>query len=150
MSWLLALALAHPTAVAASNELISVDAPARPAAAEVDNFHAALKRGDGKAALALLDDKLVVFESGGAELSKAEYQAMHLYADMEFTKAVEEITTRRSGHASGNIAWVETEGRTSGKFRDKDVDRATTETMILKRRGGAWRIVHIHWSSGSH
>ena len=137
-------------AFALAGAITNVDAPARPAAAVVDQFHAALKRGDGKAALALVDDKLVVFESGGSELNKAEYQAMHLDADMEFVKAVDEITTRRSGHAQGNIAWIETEGRTSGKFKGKDVDRATTETMILKRRGGAWKIVHIHWSSGSH
>ena len=150
MSWLLAIVLAHSTAVAATNSPISIDPPARPAATVVDKFHAALKSGDGKAALALLDDRLVVFESGGAELSKAEYQAMHLDADMEFTKAVEEITNRRSGHAQGNIAWIESEGRTSGNFRGKAVDRATTETMILKRSGGHWRIVHIHWSSGNH
>jgi ketosteroid isomerase-like protein len=138
MSWLLVLSLA------------AVDPAAQPAAAVVDSFHAALKRGDGKAALALLDDNLVVFESGGAELSKAEYQAKHLDADMEFVKAIDESLTRRSGHVEGDLAWIETQGRTSGSFHGKKVDRATTETMILKREGGAWKIVHIHWSSGSH
>ena len=138
MSWLLALALA------------AVDPGVEPAAAVVDQFHAALKSGNGKAALALLDDRLVVFESGGAELSRAEYQAKHLNADIEFVKAVDESFARRSGHVEGDLAWIETEGRTKGEFHGKKVDRAATETMVLKRRGGAWRIVHIHWSSGSH
>jgi len=128
----------------------AADPAAEPAAAVVDSFHAALRRGDGKAALALLDDNLVVFESGHAELSKAEYQSKHLNADMEFTKAVDEKVTLRSGHVEGELAWIETQGRTSGSFRGKKVDRATTETMILKRTGGSWKIVHIHWSSGSH
>jgi hypothetical protein len=29
------------------------------------------------------------------------------------------------------------------------VDRITTETMVLRRRGASWKIVHIHWSSAA-
>jgi hypothetical protein len=45
------------------------------------------------------------------------------------------------------VAWVSTEGRTTGSFKGKAIDLLTTETMILRRMAGDWRIVHIHWSS---
>ena len=38
--------------------------------------------------------------------------------------------------------------RTSGTFRDREIDAVTTETMILRRaEDGILRIHHIHWSS---
>lgn len=55
--------------------------------------------------------------------------------------------TRRTGATSGDLAWVASEGRTRGRYKDRDIDRITTETMILRRVGGVWRIVHVHWSS---
>ncbi|MGH6659834.1 MAG: YybH family protein [Sphingomicrobium sp.] len=120
------------------------------AAAVVDRFHAALGAGDGQGALLLMADDALVYESGHVEQGKAEYQAMHLDADMAFSRAVKEVTTRRSGHATGDFAWIASEGRTSGTFNGKAVDRATTETMLLRRDTGEWRILHIHWSSSAH
>lgn len=132
---------------AAAAASVSVEPAARPAAAVVDRFHAALRRGDGKGALALMAGDALVYESGHVEQGKAEYRATHLDADMEYSRAVTEVTTARGGHAQGNFAWIASQGRTSGKFRGKQVDRATTETMVLRRTAGQWRIVHIHWSS---
>src|SRR3546814_15767141 len=43
------------------------------ATAVVDAFHAALDHGNEVDALALLADDVLIFESGGAERSKAEY-----------------------------------------------------------------------------
>ena len=37
----------------------------------------------------------------------------------------------------------------TGTFKGKAIDRDTTETMILRRIGGEWKIVHIHWSSAA-
>lgn len=113
----------------------------------VDMFHAALGRGDTATALSLLSADAVIFEEGGAERSKAEYAAHHLAADAEFTTAVPSTQSRRTGRAEGSIAWIATEGRTTGSFKGRAVDRLTTETMVLRREGAAWKIVHIHWSS---
>ena len=119
-----------------------------PAAAEVvDAFHAALERGDTTAAAGFLSDALVVFEEGEAERSKAEYAGHHLPADAVFAKAVGSHMTRRSGGVGGDLAWVASEGRTQGRYKERDIDRITTETMVLRRASGAWKIVHIHWSS---
>ena len=122
---------------------------ARAPAAVVDAFHAALARGDEAAAGALIADDALIFEEGGAERSKAEYQERHLPADAEFSKAVRFTATRRGAEAAGPLALVTTEGRTSGSFRGKPVDRVTAETMVLRRDAKGWRIVHIHWSSAA-
>ena len=122
---------------------------ARGAAATVDAFHAALRRGDTKAAAALLADDALIFESGGVERSKAEYAAHHLPADAEFSKAVASKMTRRAGHSAGALAWIASEGRATGSFRGRAIDSVSTETMVLRRTAGRWKIVHIHWSSAA-
>ena len=139
------LALAAPAA--ADPPAPPADALSASAAATVDAFHAALRRGDTAAASALLTDDVLVFEEGRAERSKAEYALRHLAADAAFSQAVRGTVTRRRGHAAGDFAWISTEGRTKGSYRGTDVNRVTDETMVLRRVDGAWKIVHIHWSS---
>src|SRR5687768_6711037 len=65
----------------------AVTAAAQAAAATVDAFHAALRRGDTRAASDLLTDDALVFEEGRAERSKAQYAARHLGADAAFSQA---------------------------------------------------------------
>jgi ketosteroid isomerase-like protein len=121
---------------------------AREAAAAVDAFHAALRRGDPEAALALVANDAIVFEDGRVERTKAEYALHHAGADAAFSKAVSSKRLSRTGQASGDLALIASESRTRGRFRGQDVDRIMVETMILRREpGGAWKIVHIHWSS---
>jgi ketosteroid isomerase-like protein len=141
-------ASAHETARGAAQQS-TLSAAARSAAAVVDAFHAALHRGDTRAAAALLVDDALIFEGGGAERSKTEYAAHHLPADAEFSKAVSSSVTRRAGHSDGSFAWIATEGRTTGTYKGKALDLLTTETMVLRRAGGAWKITHIHWSSAA-
>ena len=138
-------AAARPPIPAAAD---SLPTPARAAAVAVDAFHSALRRGDPKAALMLVADDALVFEDGRIERTKAEYALHHAPADAAFSKAVKSKRLSRSGHASGQVALVASESRTRGRFRGQDVDRIMVETMVLRRgAAGAWRIVHIHWSS---
>jgi len=125
----------------------SVAPEAAGAATAVDAFHAALKAGDTAAALTFLVPDVMIFEEGGAERSRDEYASHHLGSDAAFAAASEAMVTRRSGWADGDVAWVTTEGRTTGQFNGRAVDRLTTETMVLKRHADGWRIHHIHWSS---
>jgi ketosteroid isomerase-like protein len=136
---------AAPPAKAAHTE--KLDAATRGAAATVDAFHGALRRGDTRAAAALLAKDALIFEAGGVERSKAEYEAHHLPADAEFSRTVSSAVTRRAGRSDGALAWIASEGRTTGTYRGRTLDVQTTETMILRRAGGVWKIVHIHWSS---
>ena len=145
------VAIAHPEAgqEKSATSAGAVAPSARPAAAVVDAFHAALGRGDAKVALSYLADNALIYESGGVERGRQEYASHHLGADSAFAQAVPGTVTRRAGDAVGNIAWIATEGRTTGTYKDKAIDRVTTETMVLRRQGKAWKVVHIHWSSAA-
>jgi hypothetical protein len=117
------------------------------ASAIVRSFHDALSSGNREGALAVLDPGVVIFEQGGAEMSRDEYTAEHLGADIEFSRATTSRVVDQRTQAKGKSAWVLTISETSGSFRGKDVASRNVETMILERTRGAWRIVHIHWSS---
>ncbi len=148
------LLLTAPAALAHAPATVAATAPplqgaAAEAAAVVDRFHAALNAGDTTAAAALMSDEVLVLESGGAEHSKSVYAAHHLAADAAFQKAAQETQLRRVGDASGDLAWVATEGRVQGKSGERTIDRLTTETMLLARTPSGWRIIHVHWSSRS-
>lgn len=110
-------------------------------------FHKALAAGDREGALALLDPAVVIFEQGGAEMSRDEYASHHLGDDIEFSRATaRKVTEERSGRDRDH-AWVLTISETSGSFQGKDVSSRNAETIVLKRTESGWRIVHIHWSS---
>ena len=145
------VAAAHPESKHRENAVqVGAVAPsARQAAKVVDAFHAALQRGHTQAALSYLAGNALIYESGGVERGRPEYASHHLGADAAFAQAVPGTITRRAGDAVGNFAWIATEGRTTGTYKEKVVDRVTTETMVLRRAGGAWKIVHIHWSSAA-
>jgi ketosteroid isomerase-like protein len=136
-----------PAPAPASQAQGALQAEAVEPAAVVDAFHAALKAGDTAGALALLAEEAMIFEAGGAERSRAEYASHHLGADAAFAAAVESTMLRRSGRVDGDMAWIMSEGRTTGQFNGRAVDRLTAETMVLRRGPDGWRIQHIHWSS---
>lgn len=115
----------------------------------VSAFHEALAVGDRDAALARLDPEVVIFEGGGAEMSRDEYAHHHLAGDMEFSAAVTTEVTDRRSTVDGDVAWVTSRTRTRGTFREREIDLVGTETMVLRRGDDGWKIVHVHWSSHS-
>ena len=139
---------AHETAAPKAGAS-ALEPEARGAAAVVDAFHAALAKGDLSGAKALLAEDALIYESGGVERGKAEYASHHLPADAAFTAATTRSVTRRTGHAAGSMAWVATESKVTGSFKERAVDSVSIETMILRREQAAWRIAHIHWSSAN-
>ena len=139
---------AHETAAHKAGASV-LEPEARGAAVVVDAFHAALAKRDLSSVKALLAEDALIYESGGVERGKAEYASHHLPADAEFTAATTRSVTRRTGHAAGSMAWVATESTVTGSFKDRAVDSASIETMILRREQGTWRIAHIHWSSAN-
>src|SRR3982750_2824771 len=125
---------AHESAPEAAKPT-ALSAAAHGAAATVDAFHAALSRGDTRAAAALLAEDALIFESGGAERTKTEYAAHHLPADAEFSRSIGSVMARRAGRSDRALAWIATEARTTGTYKGKAPDLLTTETMILRRAG---------------
>ncbi|MEQ1754631.1 MAG: nuclear transport factor 2 family protein [Micropepsaceae bacterium] len=113
----------------------------------VESFHNALQQGDRVAALGTLADDVKIYEQGWVEQSKAEYAAHHLDSDIKFSKSVKEATTAVDVSDDEALAVVMRQSTTKGTFEGKPVDSVGLETMVLRKIGGDWKIVHIHWSS---
>lgn len=115
--------------------------------AVVERFFRALAAGDTASASAVLDPSVLIYEGGGAERSRQEYASHHLGADAAFLKNISHRLLSRTADAAGDLAWVATETRLTARAPDASTDLISTETMVLRRTGSAWRIVHIHWSN---
>lgn len=134
-----------PTLATASGADIAPEAQA--AVAVVEAFGKALGHGDLKTAGDLLDSDVLILETGGAERSREEYLRHHAISDAAFLKGTHSQLTHRRARLHGDLAWVGTESQLHASKDGKPVTLLSTETMVLKRTGADWRIVHIHWSS---
>ncbi|MFA7263040.1 MAG: nuclear transport factor 2 family protein [Caulobacter sp.] len=139
--------LGGPTLVVATSAVAPAIAATATPAAVVEQFHAAMKRGDAAAVAALMADDAVIYEQGWVEVSKEEYVTGHLPGDIAYSAGMTDQVISRRVSTSGSFAVVMTQSRTTGTYEGKPVDREGTETMVLKRVKGAWLITHIHWSS---
>ena len=113
----------------------------------VTSFHKALERGDRDAALVLLSESVRIFEQGWVEQSRAEYASHHLDSDIGYAKAVKSEVSNVEVSIDGGIAVVMSQSTTKGTYDGKPVDSVGLETMVLRKTGDVWKIVHIHWSS---
>lgn len=112
----------------------------------VTEFHDALRRGDGEAAMRLLAADAIVMEGGAIE-TRADYESHHLAADMEFAKAVPNTRSNIRVQVDGNTAWLTSASRAQGSFRERAIDSLGAELMVLTKTPEGWRIRAIHWSS---
>jgi ketosteroid isomerase-like protein len=147
----LLLAAVHTDANAMSSVANqSIQSDATDTATDVVNaFHAALKRGDTKAALELMAEDVVIFESGGVERNRAEYETHHLKSDAAFSAATTRTPISQTIASDGNFSSVMSVEFVKGTFRDRPVNTRSVETMVLRKTEGRWRIIHIPWSSAS-
>ncbi len=126
-----------------SPECVPADGPT----CAIVGFHVALSGGDEQSVMAALAPEVLIFESGGAERSRAEYQSHHMKSDMAFLAQMQSDVIRRNETVQGDTAWIVTESRIHGHYKDSDIDLISIETAVLERADDAWKIVHLHWSS---
>jgi ketosteroid isomerase-like protein len=130
---------------AATNVDVPPDAIA--VSAVVDRFAAALKKADMATIEAILDPEVLILESGYAERSRDEYLGHHAASDAAFLGTAQIELVHRSARRRGDLAWVGSEREIRTRKDDKPLTLISTETVVLKRVGEDWHIVHIHWSS---
>lgn len=118
------------------------------AVAAVAQFRSALAAGDTAAVLSFLTPDVVILESGEIETLR-EYRSHHLAADMDFAKALPGTRSPLRAAVQGGVAWVSSTSSVKGTFRDRAIDSAGAELMVLTKTGTAWKIRAIHWSSRS-
>jgi ketosteroid isomerase-like protein len=112
--------------------------------AVVDAFYGAVTAGDAAAAMRLIAPDAVFVESGKIE-TRAEYEANHLPADIEFERQVKGTRgpARVTFHGA-DTAWVISRAEYDEGNPEKYIN---TQLMVLTRDAGDWRIRTISWSS---
>lgn len=139
----------EPSQHAAKGAPRAMDPAMHEAIAVVEQFGAALKAADMATVARLLDERVLVLESGGAERSREEYLGHHAVSDAKFLGGATITPRQRSAQVHGDTAWVGSESEIRAGQGEDVKTLLSTETMVLRRVGGAWKIVHIHWSSRS-
>ena len=136
----------HPQPAASAPQL-DIAPAAQPAVVVVERFGKALAAGDFKMVETLLAPDVLILETGGAERNRAEYMDHHAISDAKFLKDTHNQLKRRTARMASDLVWVGSESELHASKGGKPVTLLSTETMVLKKTGADWRIVHIHWSS---
>ena len=79
------------------------------AIAVVEQFGTALKAADMATVTRLLDERVLILESGGAERSREEYLGHHAISDAAFLGGATITPKQRSAQVYGDTAWVGSE-----------------------------------------
>lgn len=141
-------------AVATALALVASCAPTKSASedeadvtAAIESFYAAVKKGDSKAAMAVLAPDASFVESGRRE-TRQQYEENHLPLDIDFEK---QITGKRSPWnitINGDTAWAIASTEYKGPVDGADVSFVSTQLAVVTRGDdGQWLIRAIHWSS---
>lgn len=112
----------------------------------LESFYGAMKAGDKTAAMRTIASDAVFVESGTLE-TRAQYEADHLPADIEFEQ---QVTGNRSPWRvvfHGDAAWVIATTEYQGTFDNKPVNFVSAQLAVLTHNAGSWLIRSIHWSS---
>ena len=109
--------------------------------AAIESFYAAMKKGDTKAAMAMIAPDAEFVESGRRE-TRQQYEESHLPADIDFEK---DNTGKRGAwniKVDGDTAW----GIASTEYTDAGFV-STQLAVVTRGDDGKWLIRSIHWSS---
>jgi hypothetical protein len=122
---------------------------ARSPEAVIDAFHQALRTYNTAGALSLLGRELMVFEFGVVDPTLEAYAFQHLPFDMDTASQTVWTLTSREVGGSDEEPWVVSTYRVTGVRPDQvtPIDQTTTESVILRRTGDQYRIIHFHWST---
>jgi ketosteroid isomerase-like protein len=148
------MTIARFLAVAMAVALVASCAPTTSASedeadvtAAIESFYAAVKKGDSKAAMAVLAPDASFVESGRRE-TRQQYEENHLPLDIDFEK---QITGKRSPWnitINGDTAWAIASTEYKGPVDGADVSFVSTQLAVVTRGDdGQWLIRAIHWSS---
>ena len=118
--------------------------PGAEAAAEA--FHAALKKGDRAAALALLAPEVTVSE-GGETQSREQYAAGHLGEDVAFLKSASIKPLSMGSMPMGDTAMVGSRSEIRTSHDGQPIALLSTEMLTLKKAPTGWLITRIEWAS---
>lgn len=126
------------------------DLPTDAAIAQVlDREADAFRKGDlaGVTSCWETEETSSVIESGEANWGWADYRDHHLKPELTGMKLTDYKRTNVRIVSSGDMALATLEFRIAGTYKGRAFDATGLESVVLRRRDGAWRFVHVHSSS---
>ena len=115
--------------------------------AAIETFYAAMKKGDPKAAMAMIAPDAVFVESGRLE-TRQQYEESHLPSDIDFEKQITGTRGPWRITINGNTAWGIASTEYKGPVDGRDLSFVSTQLAVVTRgEDGKWLIRSIHWSS---
>lgn len=112
----------------------------------VMQFHQAIQGGDKSKARGFLADDVIIYEGGRVERSADDYANHHMLADMKYLAQLKVEILEHEVREMGETAYSISKTKLTGEFQGKDVKSEGMESMVLLKKDGKWKIVHIHWS----
>ena len=113
----------------------------------VAQFHKAIKRANRKKARYLLDDNVLIFEGGKVEKSADEYSNHHMLSDMKYAAKLHTEVLEHKVTIVGDMAYSVSRTKSTGQSKGRFINKEGMESMVLLKKGGKWKISHIHWSN---
>jgi ketosteroid isomerase-like protein len=113
----------------------------------VEATASALQRGDFAALDSLYHDGVTVFEDGAAFRSWAEYRDARVAPGYESLRELRAELEAIAVRLAGSTAWVTCSYRLAASRDGAPVVYHGLSTMVLRKSGGRWRIVHAHNST---
>lgn len=113
----------------------------------VTTFRQSVEKGDTQALMGSFWPDAVVFKSGTLDRSAEAFITKDLGTRFKTTK-FKWIDEENLGRSEGTIAYVAQRAvlETTEKAGTKSAQH--TFTFLFRRKDGAWKIAHLHWSTG--
>lgn len=92
------------------------------------------------------DPELLVIENSGADKSWKAYRDHHLAPELAEVKDLRYRYANVRVDVDAALAWATFEYELHAVIKDKPLDVVGRGTMVLRRKGDAWKIVHSHTS----
>lgn len=113
----------------------------------VSVYNEAMRRRSTERLERIVDADLLVLEGVHKNVGWPDYRDNHIGPEMaEWTEFRSSTPTVSVAAASGDLAYVVQESTLTIITATGETTLAAAETFVLRRRGGAWRIVHVHFS----
>ncbi len=151
MSWTRAavVALATTSLTGPSCTLRAGDATETAIRTVLEREADAFRKGDlaGVTACWETEETSSVIESGEANWGWADYREHHLKPELAGMKLAAYERTNLRVVLGGDMALVTLEFRIAGSYKGRPFDSTGLESVVLRRKDGTWRIVHVHSSA---
>lgn len=109
----------------------------------VSSFREGMQKGDGAALVAVFWPDAAVFRQGSVDRSAKAFVNERLATELKTAK-FKWLEEENLGRSDGPMAFVAQRAvlESGGKAAPH------TFTFVFRKRDGAWKVAHLHWSSG--